>query len=226
MILYRDPSEVHEAFARAFGDRFADSGLWPLPMAVEYKLFNDPNFVTSAQYALALFDASLPLLPTRMAQLTGDIARSIESYGTFRFAERPLQNDGETPIPPPVQALLDLYATYYLALGKLDQGRPDDAERFFRQTLRMTPEPGPNQAYVTMFRWGAHTNLGLLCEARGDRVEAIRHYAAGQPTFQDHGNRLRAQALIWADPFDPDTPPAAPPRSTQATTASAAQPAF
>src|SRR5690606_38200640 len=37
MVLYRDPAEVHDAFARAFGDRLADTGLWPLPMTVEYK---------------------------------------------------------------------------------------------------------------------------------------------------------------------------------------------
>lgn len=226
MVLYRDPSEVHEAFARALGDQFADTGLWPMPMEVEYKLFNNPNFVTSTQYALAMFDASLPLLPTRMAQLTGDLGRAIESYANFRFAQRPVQNDGETPIPPPIQEVLDLYATYYLALGKIDQGEPGQAELFFRQTLRMSPQPGTSQMYASMFQWGAHTNLGLLSEARGDQIEAIRHYAAGQPTFQDFGNRLRARALIWNAPFDPDTPPNDGRRPARTTASTAPRPTF
>lgn len=207
MVLYRDPAAVHESFARALGDQLDDTGLWPMPMEVEFKLFNNPNFVTSTQYALALFDATLPLLPTRMAQLTGELDQAIESYANFRFAQRPTQNDGETPIPPPVQELLDLYATYYLALGKLDQGDTRLADLYLRQTLRMSEGPSSAQTYVSMFRWGAATNLGLLSEAQGDPVEAIRHYAAGQPTFQDFGNRLRARALIWDSPFDPDLPP-------------------
>ncbi len=215
MILYRDPSEVDAAFDEALGDRFGGTDLWPMPMEVEFRLFNDPQFVESTQYAIYLFDSKLPLLPARIGQLNGQLDASVQSYVGFRFADRPVQNNGKDPIPPQVQQLLDLYATYYLGLAKLDQGKPEQAKRFFEQTLTLLAETDPNEPplamfpYITLFAAGARTNLGLIDEAQGKLVEAVRHYNAGQPTKQqDHGNRLRALDLIWRDPFVPDAPPA------------------
>ena len=72
--------------------------------------------------------------------------------------------------------------------------------RFFRETLRLLPAPGPNRNYYNMFRWGAQTNLGLLHEAKGKTGSAIAYFAGPDPTFQHHGNLLRGRELIWRNP--------------------------
>jgi hypothetical protein len=213
MVLFRDPAEQDTAFARALGGRFAKTDLWPMPIEVESLLFSDPTFVDSTKFAIQFFDPSLPLLPARLAQFRGEVSRAIESYSGFRFAENPVMNNGKDPIPRGIQHVLDLYATYMLGLAKLDQGEPGQAEFFFKETLRMFPDPPPNPLYVYMFRLGAMTNLGLINEARGNRVEAIRYLSQAQPTPQEHGNLLRARALIWSDPFVPEPTPPAPPAS-------------
>jgi hypothetical protein len=221
MVLFRDPAEEDAAFAKALGGRFGGTQLWKLPLDVNTLLFTDPNFVTATQHAIRFFDAALPLLPARMSQIRGDLDQAVESYAGFRFAESPVLNDGKTPIPRPFAEVLDQYATYYLGLAKLDQDRPDKAAEFFEQALRLLPAVSPQNFYVSMFRWGAETNLGLLAEAKGDADAAVRHYTAPQPTTQEHGNLLRARALIWADPFVPDTPAVPSPTPTPAATAAA-----
>jgi hypothetical protein len=222
MVLFRDPADADAAFAKALGGRLVGTALWKLPIDVSTLLFTDPNFVTATQHAIRFFDAALPLLPARMSQIRGELNQAVESYAGFRFAESPVLNDGKTPIPKVFQDVLDQYATYYLALAKLDQARPDQAAFFFRESLRLLPPVSPQNFYVSMFRWGAETNLGLLSEGKGDAVEAVRHYTAPQPTTQQHGNLLRARALIWNDPFVPDAP-AVPPAVPPAPTASAAR---
>jgi hypothetical protein len=217
MVLFQDVAEQDAAFARAMGSRFADTELWPLPIEVETRLFIDPSFVQATQYSLQFFDPKLPLLPARMGQLRGDLAAAVQSYAAFRYAEHPVMNDGKAPIPVPIQQVLDFYATYYLGLAKLDQGEPDRAAGFFRQTL--TQVEGFNEAlkdapkdkqkvpFFGLYRWGALTNLGLIEEATGDPAAAIRDYSVPQPTDQGHGNLLRAQALLWKSPFASTTAP-------------------
>jgi tetratricopeptide (TPR) repeat protein len=210
MVLFRDPAEQQEAFAQALGSRLARTELWYLPMEVEIQLFSNPAFVAATQYAIAIFDHHLPLLPARMGQLRGDLQRAVESYGAFRFAEKPLQNDGQTPIPPVTQQILDLYATYYLGLAKLDQGEPRLARRFFEQALRNLPpiESLQTPFYFAFYRWGAHTALGRACQELGDTTSAIRHLTVDQPTPQHHANLIEARELIWDNPFVPDADPA------------------
>lgn len=137
MVLFRDPSEIDAAFAKALGDRLLETELWSLPIDVERRLFTDPSFVQATQFALQFFDAQLPLMPARMAQLRGgdEMKGAIESYGAFRYAENPMMNDGKRPIPPQIQQILDFYATYFLGLATLDQGKLSLAENFFHQTL-------------------------------------------------------------------------------------------
>jgi hypothetical protein len=219
MVLHRDVAEIDAAFARALGDRFGGTELWPLPIEVETRLFTDPNFVEASKYALQFFDPSLPLLPARMGQLRGDIAQAVQSYAGFRYAERPVMNDGRTPIPPVVQQFLDFYATYYLGLAKLDQDEPDRAADFFLQTLAQldeieatiaelaaagTPQGTP---YFSQYRYGAYANLGRIYDRMGDRDRALRYYAMPQPTGQGHGNGLRIQALLWSTPPFATEPP-------------------
>lgn len=216
MMLFRDPAEEDAVFAKALGDRFGGTSLWKLPIEVNTLLFTDPNFVTATQHAIRFFDSALPLLPARMSQIRGELAAAIESYAGFGFAEVPVLNDGKTIIPKPLADVLDQYATYYLGLAKLDQNRPDKADDFFEQSLRILPEIDPKNFYVSMFRWGAETNLGLIRAELGDRAGAIRYLTAPQPTTQEHGNLLRARALIWENPFATDSPATDSPLSSEA----------
>jgi tetratricopeptide (TPR) repeat protein len=220
MVLFRDPAEQHAKLAEALGERFDTTELWPLPMEVEYRLFNDPGFVQAAQFAIAIFDAKLPLLPARLGQLRGDLDRAVESYAAFRFSDKPVQNDGKTPIPPPVQDVLDLYATYFLGLAKLDQGQPELARNFFEQTLRLLPKPSPGVPYFALYRWGAESNLGRIHARQGRPALAARYLASPQPTSQTIGNLLEARKLIWENPFVPEE--AAPAAGAGATAAGAA----
>lgn len=217
MVLFRDPAEQDAAWKQALGDRLGKTDLWPMPVRIEDLLFTDPNFNRSTQFAGFYFNAALPLLPARLAQLRGELKESVESYAGFRFAQNPLANNGRDAIPPAVQQVLDLYATYMLGLAKLDQGDSEAAERFFRQTLTMFPEPQPGGPYVFLFRHGAETNLGRLAAERGRGAEAVRYLTRPQPTPQEHGNLLQARALLWDDPFAPEAAPAA-------TTAAAGEP--
>jgi hypothetical protein len=57
------------------------------------------------------------------------------------------------------------------------------------------------------------TNLGRICEAKGDRAGSIAFYSQDIKTPQRHGNLIRARDLVWNRPFDEPTPslPSAPP---------------
>lgn len=212
MVLYRDPSEQAIAFQKAFGPLFGGTVLWTLPMEVEYRLFNDPQFVEATQYPIKIFDARFPLLPTRMLQLQGQLKDSVERYVAFRKQNDNVERDGKTPITPEIQSVLDIYATYFLALAKLDEGNTKNAADLFVQTLEMLPEPGRGRPFWNMFRWGAETNLAKIYEANGQTARAIRYYTLPQPTPQFHGNLLRARDLVWKHPFTPGpTPPVVSP---------------
>ena len=128
-----------------------------------------------------------------------------------------MAKDGKTPIPAQVQGILDIFATYFLALAQMEKGEIKQAKDLFNRTLEMLPEPGPRHPYFVMFRWGAVTNLGLLyadsaeqaavkgdlAAAATDRAAAIRYLSQDNPTTQGQGNLIRARALIQEDPFVP-----------------------
>ena len=219
MVLYRDPVEQAEAFQKVMGDRCAGVGLWRLPITVEHRLFNPGpgNFIDATQYPLQFFIKQWPLLSARLMQLRGETGPSIQSYVVLRYAESPMARDGKTPIPPNVQSILDVFATYFLGLAQMEKGDVKQAKNLFVRTLEMLPEPGPRQPYFVMFRWGAMTNLGLLyadsaeqaaakgdlATAESDRAAAIRYLSQDNPTTQGQGNLIRARALIRQDPFVP-----------------------
>ena len=212
-ILYRDPYEQAKNLADSMniGDKRGLINLWEVPIYVEQALFSNPDFVSATQMSLQFFDGKLPLLYARTAHLRGEISEAIDKYVTLRKASNPLMNDrAKTPIPPEVQAALDVYSTYFLAQCDLDQGRPSAAEKKFKQLLDMTPDPGPGRYFYYMLRWGALSNLGRLCEARGDHAGAVAYYAKNIQTQERHGNALKARDLVWAHPFDEPAPPLPP----------------
>jgi hypothetical protein len=209
-ILFRDAAEQRDHFARVLAPHNGTVELWRVPLEVETRLFNDPQFVRSIQNSLFFFQAEYPLLYARIKQLRGELDEAVEDYGKFRFAENlPLVNDKEKKekIPKPIQEALNVYATYYLALAHLERKNLDLAYLMFRMTLDMLPEPSPNQPYYNMFRWGANANLGRICEARKDHRAAIGYYTQADPTTQYVGNLLRARELVWDDPMDPSPDP-------------------
>jgi tetratricopeptide (TPR) repeat protein len=211
MILYRDPSAMHDNFAKALGPRLAAVELWALPKSVEDRLFIDSKFVTATLYPLMFFEPKWPLLSARLDQLRGEIDSAKEKLVKFRKNPKATEADGKKPIPAEVRRALDMYATYYLGLCHLDQDRPDLAKDMFQQTLELFPEPRLNEPYYHMFRWGAQANLGRLYEAKGDDRRAIGYYSELDPTSQFHGNLYRARDLVWRDPTAPVPEPLPPP---------------
>ena len=205
-ILYRDPAEQRDHWLEALGPDAGTVGLWDLPMNVERQLFGNPQFVASTEQALYLFQPRFPLLYARLKQLRGEFPDAIQDYVNFRFAERALETDRKTPIIPPVQMALDVYATYFLGTCHLEQNNPAKARFFFEKTLEMLPEYGPGQPYFAMFRWGAQTNLARLYEAQGEFAKATAYYSARDRTTQRQGDLVRAQALVWRNPFAPPGP--------------------
>ncbi len=209
MVIYRDPVEQAAVFQQALGPRCEGVGLWPLPMSVEYNLFNDSNFMSATQYPLEIFSKRWPLLGARLQQLRGETESAINSYVVFRYAESPVEVDGKTPIDPRIQQILDIFASYYLALAQLEKGDMNQARKMFEKILVDLPEPDPgSRFYFNMFRWGAITNLGLLHAEAGNPALASRYLTEEMPTFQLHGNLVKARELIWDSPFVPD--PATP----------------
>ena len=220
VILYRDPADQRDRFARALGPRLREVTLWALPLEVEFSLFNDAKFVASAQYAIQFFDAQLPLLSARLDQLRGEMESSMLEYVRFRLVPGATLTDGKTPIPPPIHDALNMYATYYIGLCHLDQGHPDLAARMFRQAIDQTPEPVPGTPPFGLFRWGARSNLARLLDDRGEEEQALGLLLAPDPTREHLGNLLRARAIVWDDPFArdreaaPEPAPAASPEAT------------
>jgi tetratricopeptide (TPR) repeat protein len=200
-VLYRNPAEQRDHFRQVLGDRAGAIALWPLPLEVETRLFTDSQFVNSIQASLFLFRPEFPLVYARVKQLRGEFNEAVEDYVRFRFAENaPLVNNKKVAIPPEIQAGLDAYATYYLALAHLERNNLDQAELMFTKTLELLPEPGQNQPYYNMFRRGAHANLGRISEAKKDSSAAVAHYTQRDPTPQYVGNLLRAREVVWSAP--------------------------
>jgi len=202
-ILYRDPVEQRDHFAQVLGEWNGGVSLWGLPLEVEIGLFQDPRYVDSIQWSLFLFRPEFPLVYARVKQLRGEheLDEAIEDYVNFRLKENArLVNNKKVPIPQDVQDGLDVYATYYLALAHLERDDLINAERMFLKTLELLREPGPNQPYYNMFRWGANANLGRIYESKKDNRRAIAHLTQHDPTAQYVGNLLRARELLWRDP--------------------------
>lgn len=220
-VLHRDPADQRDQFVKALGSHAGDVSLWTLPIMVENRLFSDPKFVEAAQRALFLYRPEFPLIYARIKQLRGELAEATVEYMNLRFADNPVLMDKKTPMPRDIQEALDHHATYFLALCHLERGDPTNADLFFRQTLRLTPAPGPRQPYFYMFRWGAQANLGHLHRARGNSAQAIAYYAEDDPTAEHHGNLYLARELVWRDPMaSPPVPlpppPPAPPEPSMA----------
>jgi hypothetical protein len=209
-VLYRDPADQRDKFAEALGSRLGRVDLWELPLMVETFLFTNPKFVEATQRSLYLFGSRFPLLYARMKQLQGNTAEAVQDYVSFRFAERAVEMDRRTPLSAEVQLGLDVYSTYYLGLANIELNKPEQAAFFFREILRLLPEPAPRRPYLCMFRWGAQANLARLCEAKGDLRQAAAYYVQPDPTTQAHGNLLRARDLVWSDPFAPVPAPLPP----------------
>jgi hypothetical protein len=217
-ILYRDPLEQRDHFVRVLGNRCGEVKLWPVPAQVMTQLFTNAQFTASTQQSQPLLGPEFPLLYARIKQLRGDVAYSVKEYVAFRLMENlPQVDNKKLMIPREVQQGLDVYATNYLALAHLEQNKLDRAEDMFLMLLEMLPPPGPNQLYFHMFRWSAHANLGRIYESRGQKHEAIEHFAQSDPTMQYHGNLLRARELVWEDPMaiHVDPQPRAPGRQSK-----------
>lgn len=211
MVLYRDPLEVSSAFAQAIGSRLESVQVWTLPIDVEYRLFHDGAFNKASGFAVQLFNSRWPLLSARLMHLRGELDDAVEAYVKFRFAEEPLEADNKTPVDPQVQAVLDIYATHFLALAQLDRGRREEAGFLFGEALKMLPEPAKGLPYFTMFRWGATQNLGRLHAADGRHALAVRYLSLTDPTDQDYGTRLLAGKLALSSPFVPEAETPLPP---------------
>ncbi len=220
-ILYRDPAEQRDHFALALGERSGDIKLWSLPIEVHRGLFEDGKFVLPIQQTLVLFKREFPLIYARVKQLRGDLDGAVKDYLAMRFVENaPLVTDKKLAIPPDIQAGLDAYATYYLALAQLEKARmenkpPGLAEDLFRNTLALLPEPGIAQPYYQMLRWGASANLARICRDKKDYARAFAYATQLDPTTQGHGNLLLAREMIWRDPMAATTvvlPPAPAPK--------------
>ncbi len=235
VFLFRDPAEQRQKFVEAMGDALGEAALWSMPLQVEQMLFTDARFVQSTQLSLVFFDSKFPLLYARVKQLRGEIPQAIKEYVAMRLAESPTLMDRKTPMPAEVQKGIDIYSTYFLGQAHLElallnpapktdfdtrraaetRKHLEQAEFFFSETLRMTPLWSDGLPFYYLFRWGAHSNLGRLADSRGDFAHAASYYSVRNPTFQRHGNLLRARDMILNDPFSPTaaplpTPPAAP----------------
>lgn len=205
MVLYRDPAEQRNAFVAAFGDRFGGASLWLLPIEVEARLFTDSAFNTATGLPLKMFDPSLPLLGPRLLQLRGDLPSAIQAYVNARYRPHPTLSDLRTPIPPEIQMLVDLYATYFLALAQLDQGNLNQAENLFKQTIKFMPDPRPGPPFVSLLHWGAVSNLGRMNLDRGDHAQAVAFFTRPAPTPQGQGDLHRAEEIIAKDPAAADS---------------------
>jgi hypothetical protein len=214
--LYCDPAAERDRFLQALGPHAGTVKYWPMPMQVEFRLFHDGKFVDATAQSLFFFDPRhLPLVYARMKQLRGELPEAIQQYVDLRFLDNPMTVDKRARIPAEIQQALDAYATYFLGLCKLEQGRAKEAEGFFARALTLLPEPSRDQPFYNMLRWGAQTNLGRLHEARANEALAIAYYTQFMPTAQRHGNLVRARVCLWDKPMA-DLPPELPPAPSPA----------
>jgi tetratricopeptide (TPR) repeat protein len=212
MVLHRDPVEQRDAWASALGDRLDAVELWELPLDVEYALFNDPSYVRAIQFVNFYFSPDFPLLGARLRQLRGDLAEAKQDFTRARFRRVDAMAEA-APIPADlrreIQQSIDLFSTYFLGLAQLDDAMPDQAINLFEQALKLPPTEARaiRGRPATLLRLGADSNLGILYEARGEDERAIFAYSRSNTTPQSVSNLLRANALVFDDPFGPPPPP-------------------
>ncbi len=216
-ILFSDPAEQRDHFVQAMGSRTGAITLWELPLTVEARLFNDPEYVQAVQNSLFWFRPEYPLIYARVKQLRGELNEAIEEYVKFRKAvnlplvmeQKGVPKERLKTIPKDVQDGLNVYATYYLALAHLENRNQDQAERMFGQVLNELPEPRPGERhpYYYMFRWGADANLARIHEAKHHDQAAVDYYTRFDPTLQHAGNLVRARELVLGDPLRPVVSP-------------------
>jgi len=219
-IIYRDPSKIANNFAQAMGTRGGGFGLWSLPLTIENELFTPGSqFGEATLNSMRLFDQSLPLLYARIAQLRGELDEAKLKYVDFRLVENGTFADKKTLIPAPLQAALDQYATYFLALCQLDLGNSNEAEFFLNESVRQLPEPGAGRPAYLMLRWGSQANLARLLAARGEIERATALYkTTDRLTNSHHGNLLKARDLVWLNPIVPVPDPVIAPEPPSALT--------
>jgi tetratricopeptide (TPR) repeat protein len=106
---------------------------------------------------------------------------------------------------------------------------PDQAINLFEQALKLPPTEvrAVRGRPATLLRLGADANLGMLYEAKGENDRAVFAYSRSNTTPQSVGNLLRANALVFEDPFGPPPPPFDPAavETDDAGTADEAEPA-
>ncbi len=210
-ILFNDPAAQRDHFVRALGPRAGAILLWDVPLQVQARLFSDSEYVASIQYSLFWFKPEFPLIYARVKQLRGELPEAIEEYVAFRKGrnlplvteQKAVPKERQQTIPKEVQDGLDVYASYYLALSHLENNNLKQAEDMFRQVLSAVPppEPGKQQPYYQLFRWGANANLARIQESKHDDQAAIDYYTQYDPTSQGAGNLLRARELVWRNPL-------------------------
>ena len=211
-ILYRDPADERDHFNRAprqsRGFRVAleraagsrDAAFYRPPVRTIR-----PGFSLPVQLRLALVYA-------RVKHLRGEFDDTIEEYAgcdspktprRLPTRNRPYRRTCRTAWTPTQRTIS--------RLAQLEQNNLDLAARMFEQVLTLLPEYGPKQPYYTMFRRGAHANLGRIYELKNDPVRAIAHYTQADPTEQYVGNLLRLSRVgSGAPPWErrPTLPPA------------------
>ena len=187
-ILYRDPAEQRDHFAKVLGERFGGVGLWRIADR-RSRSVSSPTRISSSRsrHRYSCSDPNGPcfthasnISAVRSTRRSRNISTSVQGN-----ARQVL--DKKKTIPSDVQEALDIYATYYLGLAQLDKNNLDQAADMFRMTLKLLPEPGPNQPYYNMFRWGANANLGRYLSLRKEYGNAIAHYSSGIPPFNSSG---------------------------------------
>ncbi|WP_169973569.1 tetratricopeptide repeat protein [Tautonia rosea] len=216
MVLHRDPAEQRDAWASALGDRLDTVELWDLPLNVEYALFNDPAYVRAIQFVNFYFSPDFPLLGARLRQLRGDLADAKQEFTRARFRRvAGMEEAAQIPaeVRQEIQESIDLFSTYFLGLAQLDDTMPDQAINLFEQALKLPPTNARavRGRPATLLRLGADSNLGKLYETKGEVARAIFSYSRSNTTPQSVGNLLRANALVFDDPFGPPPPPVDPP---------------
>ncbi|MEW4570968.1 hypothetical protein AB1L88_24125 [Tautonia sp. JC769] len=212
MVLHRDPVEQRDAWAAALGDRLDAVELWELPLDVEYALFNDPAYVRAIQFVNFYFSPDFPLLGARLRQLRGDLADAKQDFTRARFRRMAAMAEAAqipAELRQDIQESIDLFATYFLGLAQLDDAMPDQAINLFEQALRLPPTEARaiRGRPATLLRLGADANLGTLYEAKGEDEKAVFAYSRSNTTPQSVSNLLRANALVFDDPFGPPPPP-------------------
>ena len=140
--LYRDRADQRDHWTAALGDRLGKVGLWVLPMTVETLLFTNPEFVEATQQSLVMFRPEFPLLlrPDEAAPRGTARGRDLD-YVDMRFKERATLTDRKTPMPPVIQKVLDVYATYFLGHVPPRPEQPGEGRALLREDPRMLPEP-------------------------------------------------------------------------------------